>query len=151
MIKKIRIQYLILEVFSHATEDPDKVKKAAINVLPKELRDKVKFNEVITKGHYGNEIRILTFKLRSEDALNTVKYVLCRMSNVEREIFLSTLEARSEPPSHIYLRLSKQDAYREVIRLLDVGGDVIKLMITVDGASSLNEIRDFLSNLIKVC
>ena len=150
-MRKIKVQHLTLKVFSHATEDLAKVKKAVVNVLPQVLRDKVVFNEVVTKGHYGNEIRVLTLKLKRKDALDTLKHILCSMNDTERNILLATLETRIDPPSHLYLRLSKQDAYRGLIRLLDTGGDVIRLAVTIEGAASLNEIKEFLSNLTKVC
>ncbi|MCD6428150.1 MAG: hypothetical protein J7L12_00865 [Desulfurococcales archaeon] len=149
-MRKIRVQHLILKVFSHATEDPNKVRKAVMNILPEELRDKVVFDEVVTKGHYGNEIRVLTLKLKRKEALETLKHILCNMSEVERNILLATLETRVDPPSHLYLRLSKQDAYRGSIRLLD-SGDVIRLAVTIEGATTIDEMCDFLSNLVKVC
>ena len=149
-MRKVKVLHMVLKVFSHATEDVSKVRKAVVNILPEELRSKISLDEVVTKGHHGNEIRVLTLKLRKREALETLKHILCNMSEVERNILLVTLDTRVDLPSHLYLRLSKQDAYRGSIKLLD-SSDVIKLAVTIEGATSVDEMRDFLSNLIKVC
>ncbi len=149
-MRKVKVLHMVLKVFSHATEDVSKVRKAVVNIIPEELRNRISLDEVVTKGHHGNEIRVLTLKLKKREALETLKHILCNMSEVERNILLVTLDTRVEPPSHLYLRLSKQDAYRGSIKLLD-SGDVIKLAVTIEGITSVDEMRDFLSNLIKVC
>ena len=147
-MRQVKVLHMTLKVFSHATEDVGKVRQAVTNILPEHLRSRVELSEVVTKGHHGNEIRVLTLKLRKNEALETLKHVLCSLSEVERNILIATLDTRVGPPSH--LRLSKQDAYRGSIRLLD-SGDVIKLATTIEGVTSVDEMRNFLSDLIRVC
>ena len=149
-MRQVKVLHMTLKVFSHATEDVGKVRKVVTNILPEHLRGRVELSEVVTKGHHGNEIKILTLKLRRNEALETLKYVLCGLSEVERNILIATLDTRVGPPSHLYLRLSKQDAYRGSIRLLD-SGDVIKLATTIEWVTSVDEMRSFLSDLIRVC
>jgi hypothetical protein len=141
----------MLSVFSHATEDLSKVKKAILSLVPSSLKDIVKFEELRTKGHYNNEIVVITVKFRKKQAQEILKHIICSLRDIDKKIMLATLDNRVDNRvSHFHLRLSKQDAYLGDIRLLD-GDDIIKLSVTINGVIKLEDLRKYLNRLIEEC
>lgn len=149
--RKTRVIHLTINVFYHSTEDPLKVRKAVLNILPKEVGEEAGFEEVVTEGHYGNRIGILTLKLTKKKAEKTLKHILCSLDRIDRQILMATLATRvGARPSHIYIRLSKQDAYLGKAELMD-GDDVIKISATVNGIRNVEELKEFLKDLMGEC
>ena len=146
-----RVNKLSLSTFYHSTEDPERVKQALMNLLPKSVRDSIHLEETKAKGHYGNSIGILRIELSSELAQKALKNILCSLTDIDCKILLATLGNRVGPkPSHFYLRLSKQDAYLGKLTLLD-SDDVIKVSATISGVRKLKELESFISQLISDC
>ena len=151
MARRIQVTHLTLSVFSHATEDLGKVKKAILSLIPGFLRNTIKFEELRTKGHYNNEITVVMVKLRKRQAKEVLKHIICSLREIDRKIILATLDNRVDSRvSHFHLRLSKQDAYLGDIRLLD-GDDIIKLSVTINGVIRLEDLRNYLNHLIEEC
>ncbi len=150
-MRRKSVTLLNLTAFSHATEDPEKVKKALLNLIPKELRGEVKVKETQVKGHHGNEIRIITVGFTKRKALSVLRNILCGLSKLDREILYSSLQERTGArPSKVYLRLDKQEAFLGRLRVMD-GSDVIRVEVTVDGIVSVEELRDFLEEIGRGC
>ncbi|RLG88971.1 MAG: exosome protein [Thermoprotei archaeon] len=147
----IKVLSAVLRTYVHATEDLEKVKKALINILPVGVRGNVNIDIVKTKGHYGNEISILSIKLKGRSSDELLRNILCRLSESERGILIASLSDRVDPRvSHLYIRLSKQDAYLGRIRLLD-GSDVIKIVFSFTSLKSVDSLRNVLEEMIKSC
>ncbi len=119
-----------LEVFAscHATENLDKVKKAMLHIVPKELREKVVFEEKTLKGHYGNPIVRLSFKLKGLDAEKTLKYIAESLDEVSKRLLGASLSLRVET-SKLYLRFSKQEAFLGRV-ILEDSDDIVKVVIS---------------------
>lgn len=149
--RKLRVTHLSIHVFYHSTEDPNKVRKAVLNVLPSDLRNEADFEEVVTEGHFGNKIGILTLRLSRNEAEKALRYILCSLDKVDRQILMATLSTRiGTRPSHIHLRVSKQDAYLGKVVLMD-GDDIIKVSATINGARRIEDLREFLNDLMGTC
>ncbi len=147
----VKVSRLSLSVFYHSTENPAKVRKAILNLIPPELREKVSMNEVVTQGHYGNEIGIITVTLKGRNAFKTLKFIICSMERVDRNILVATVSNRAgHRPSHLYFRVSKQEAYLGKVELMD-GDDVIKVSVTVNGVRSVDQLKQFLEVLTSEC
>ena len=80
-----------------------------------------------------------------------IRNILCRLSESERGILIASLSDRVDPRvSHLYIRLSKQDAYLGRIKLLD-GSDVIKIVFSFTSLKSVDSLRNVLEEMIKSC
>ena len=145
----IAIARVLISTHGHATEDIDKVKQAILNILPQNLRSKVSIEEETIVGYYGNPIVRLKIVLEGSDALEFVKNILSKMSESDKRLLLSTLDARyNRKTNELYLRLSKQDAYLGSIILYD-GDDVIKIVITFAYKRSLKDVQKLIEDLVK--
>jgi RNA binding exosome subunit len=108
-------------------------------------------DEVVTQGHYGNKIGIVTVTLKGKNAFKTLKFIICSMERVDRIILVATVSNRAgHRPSHLYFRISKQEAYLGKVELMD-GDDVIKVSVTVNGVRSVNQLKQFLEVLTSEC
>lgn len=118
-----------IETFAHATEDGEKVLKAILNLVPENIRERLKDNVLYLnlQGHHGNPITLYRLKVKGEHAQMIVKNLFSNMESFDSRLILSSLEERSDESS-IYLRLDKQYAYLGVFKLLQ-GDDIIKLRI----------------------
>lgn len=152
MSKHYVVSNLVLSVFAHSTEDLGKVRQAALNVLPPQLREKALIEEQVVQGHYGNPITLVTVRLKDKrDEAQAFKHVLCSLNSTDRSLFTATLHRRvGSKNSVIYLRLSKQDALSGSVVLMD-GDDVIKVSATVVGVRSLKDLHDYVTAVFKGC
>ncbi|MEB3846558.1 MAG: exosome protein, partial [Desulfurococcales archaeon] len=57
------VRLLELRVYSHATEDKEKVLKAIRNILGDEYWEKAQVSEEVYSGHYGNPVIVITAKI----------------------------------------------------------------------------------------
>ncbi len=148
---KYSVHQVVFSAFYHSTEDPNKVKQALLNVIPKDLRSEVTFEESIVSGHYGNTIGILTLKFKSEKAEKVFTHILCSLNTIDKAIFKATLSNRvGAKNSMVFLRLSKQDAYLGRILLMD-GDDVIKVSATVKGVKTFEELSRYVDEVLNNC
>lgn len=151
MDRAVNVKLLRASTFTHATEDPGKVRQALLNILPHGLRSSKKLTEEVVKGHHGNEIRIYKLELHGDEALEVLKYVVCSLDESDRRVLLLSISDRvGDVKSHLYIRLGKQEAYMGRLVVRD-GSDVVKVSITIDGCRSSDDVSEFLKELIKVC
>ncbi len=116
MSSKAPVGYVKVRVFSHATEDPEKVQAAVRHTLPEDLAQQVVFGENSLTGHHGNPITLFEAKLKDK---NVVSLVILKLA-----LGLASLDKaklRNEIDSHVegrdlYLRFDKQYAYRGELR-----------------------------------
>lgn len=148
---KVRINYVDLKVFAHATEDINKVMTSINTLIPPHIRESIKPKVTTVKGHYGNEITIIDIRIPKKKAEEVLKKIICSLSNTDRSILLATLESRVDKrTSHLYLRISKQEACLGKVRLMD-GSDVIKLIVGFNKLASIEDLRTYLEDLSKEC
>ncbi len=149
--RRIRVSRVELSTFYHSTEDPNKVRKALLNLIPERLRSEAVIKEVITHGHYGNIIGVLRVELSGGDASETLKHIICSLSSIDRKILIATLSNRvGHRPSHLYIRVSKQDAFMGRVELMD-GDDVVRIVVTVNGILKIGDLKEFLSRVMGEC
>ncbi len=149
--KGFKIVRLTAAVFYHATEDPAKVRRALLNLAPEAIRSSLHVDEEVVQGHFGNKIGILTLRLSGTKAYEMLRYLVCSLSETDKNILIATIENRiGSRPSHLHIRLSKQDAFKGRAVLMD-GDDVIKVSVTVLGVRQPHQLRKFLDSLIGGC
>lgn len=152
MRESLTLSNLVISVFSHSTEDLSKVKQAALNLLPPELRSDVILEEEVVKGHYGNPITLIKLRLRDRK-LETLafKHVLCSLTDSDKSLLVATLPRRvGAKNSIVSLRFSKQEALLGRTMLVD-GDDVIRLSATVIGVKKVGDLIEYIEGVVREC
>jgi RNA binding exosome subunit len=105
----------------HATEDLDRVKIALENVLGKS-----ELTVTRTEGHHGNPIIVIETVV--EDERIDEFFAKLRIEDVEK--LLSSLSSRIDEGCNMFIRIDKQAAFKEDIRI-GANDDVISLRVRV--------------------
>jgi len=147
--RRIRVESLELVTHCHATEDPEKVKQALLNLLPPDLRNRVAVHEQRLSGYFHNPIVRMQIVLHRDEALESFRYVLCRLPEYDRRYLLLSLEQRYDRRANkLFLRVDKQEAYMGRIALNE-GSDTIRLSVSFSLVRSIDEVRSLLESLCK--
>ena len=117
--------------FSHATEDLEKVKQAFTNAVG-ELELKVSR----TEGHYGNPIVVVEGETREASKISEF---FGRLGDEDLGMILRTLDSRTDEGCNLFLRLDKQSAFGNDVRLSE-GEDVVSVRIRVGAFPSKCEV-----------
>jgi RNA binding exosome subunit len=116
MSAKPPIAYIVIRVFAHATEDPEKVQTAVRNLLPAELAENLIFEKTSCTGHHGNPIILFTSKLEDKKLLPvTLEQIGRKLSVLDKEDLNRDIELHIEK-GNFYLRFDKQSAFLGTIR-----------------------------------
>lgn len=127
MSSKIPIGYIDIRVFAHATEDPEKVLKAVQNVLPPELINNVAFRKASLTGHHGNPIVLFEARIKDKQFFQAIfERLSAGLSVLDKEMLSNEIERHIEN-GNLYIRLDKQSAYLNEVKLSNV--DPIHLKI----------------------
>ena len=110
MKKALSISSAEVSVFSYSTEDEAKVRRAMLNILPKELGEGVSFSSQALRGHYKDRIIVLKAELKS-GAWAFAHHLMAHLSPVDRRRLLDELDRRMDRSGNLYLRLNKQEAF----------------------------------------
>ncbi|MBU1157915.1 MAG: exosome subunit [Candidatus Thermoplasmatota archaeon] len=106
----------------HSTEDVEKVRQSMLNAL-----GEIELHVSVAKGHHGNPMEIIearTEKMREIDGF------FKKMQAEDLEVIDRTIESRIDDACNLFLRLSKQDAFHEIIRLA-TDDDAIAIRIKI--------------------
>jgi RNA binding exosome subunit len=114
---KYPIAYITITVFSHATEDPEKVQTAIRNTLPEAIATEVKFTKNEVTGHHGNPIIFYEAKLTDKPALPAALEKIAQdLSSLDKETLSEEIKQHIEK-HNLYLRFDKQNAYLGTLKL----------------------------------
>lgn len=117
MSSKTPVTHIEIRVFAHATEDEDKVLTAVRNTLPPRISENITFKRSSLTGHHGNPIVLFEAKIRDkEEAKAFLQKLASSLSSLDKEVLASEIEQHVEKGC-LYLRLDKQSAYLNEIRL----------------------------------
>ncbi len=117
MSSRISIAYIDIRTSAHATEDTDKVLKAAYNVLPSELVQTVTFKRTNLTGHHGNLITLFEIGIKDKTAAQKTFEKLCSGLGIMDKESLNSEIGQHLEKGNLYLRLDKQAAYMNELRL----------------------------------
>ncbi len=105
------IVYVELSFLAHATEDSDKVLKAAQNLFPIDCLGQISFNKNTLKGEYGNPITLYKTQIENtEMAEALLRNISSNLSTLDKETMLLELKMRIKK-GNLFLRLDKQAAF----------------------------------------
>jgi len=110
------VGYVNVKVFSHATEDPEKVQTAVRNTLPEELAQGAIFGKTGLTGHHGNPITLFETRFTDKDAISSVIQKLALGITSLDKIKLGDELSLHVEGRDLYLRFDKQSAYHSELR-----------------------------------
>jgi RNA binding exosome subunit len=113
---------LYARAFCHATEDLEKVKQALRNTI-----GAAEMQIARTEGHHGNPITIVE---SSVERIEEISGFFEKLAEDDLRFILDTLPIRVDEGCNLFLKIDKQAAYEERIRL-GRNDDVLSIRIKV--------------------
>jgi len=114
---KVPIAYIDVRTFVHATEDEEKVQTALLNTLPPDAGNVVTLKKNNLTGHHGNPIMLFEARIKDKHAVQRVIMKLSSgLSIMDKEVLGDEIGRHLEK-GNLYLRLDKQSAYMNELRL----------------------------------
>ncbi len=111
------IALIDISLFSHSTEDENKVAQAAQNLLPAEYSDSITFRRQNLHGHHRNPIVLFETRMKDKKVIQAfVENLASNLPVVNKQILLEEFDRHVEKGS-LYLRLDKQAAFQGNFKL----------------------------------
>ena len=120
----VPFHYVELRTFAYATEDDEAVERALRTVLPED----VELEGVVTEGHHGDPILVLSVRLENADDVREVLDRLSDLADEDKRRLLDQLDERVDEDCNLFVTLDKQAAARGEVAL----GDGITLRTKVE-------------------
>ena len=117
--------------YSRATEVPDRVVAAILNLYPEKFRELVEFESTKVEGQSGDGILIVESKLRDKVGCEaTLDYIFEKLEERDRRRLGNSLTRRIDRNCLFFIRIDKQAAFLDNI-VLAKGPDVISVQIHI--------------------
>ena len=124
------VERLEARAYSRATELPERVSQAILNIFPEDTREHIKITTSTVEGHQGIPMLIITGILSTKKLVEpAVNYLFQNFSKGDRKSIQQTLDQRIDDCT-LFLRIDKQKAYLGRIEMA-MNADVISLQIDV--------------------
>ncbi len=146
------VERLEARAYSRATEVPERVSKAILNLFPEDAQEHVLISESSVEGHQGLPIVVLTGVLSDKELTeNAVTLLFQKLSAGDLNYILKSLNQRIDDECTFFLRIDKQSAYLERIELA-MNADVISLQIILRNLPrcSTTDAEDLIRRLISL-
>jgi RNA binding exosome subunit len=130
---------LEISAIVHATEDEGKVIRALMNALPEAAARGLSIRKGRYSGHHGNPITFLRAHLRGNHPREALRHVLSRLPDGDRGALYSGLGAHIDEGGNLYIRLDKQRAYLNELRLSQADPIRLKWAFKVDRDEGVEE------------
>lgn len=140
-MSQLPIAYVDIRFCAHATEDLDKVLKAAYTLFPEEQTEEVTFTKNECEGHYGNAITFFETRIKGKKIIKAlVENLSAKLGVFDKDQLGKEIDRCTEKGS-LYLRLNKQAAFEGKIKL--ASSDPIRIRIRFR--------KSKLEDIIEVC
>ena len=117
------IHHITFRVFSHATEDEDKVQDALIFIASANHAIDVKrieIEKIENSGYYGEPIRIISAHIkRDKDCTTILKFMRSTFNEDEISYITSEFDERIDDGCTLYLRFDKQAAFEGILKICE--------------------------------
>ena len=135
---------LYARAFCHATEDLEKVNRALRNTI-----GDAEIQTSRTEGHHGNPITIVEANVES---IEEISRFFEKLAVDDLRFVLDTLSTRMDEGCNLFLKIDKQAAYKESIRMR-CNDDVISIRIKVIAFPAKREVaqgttRTFVESIV---
>jgi len=108
---RVPFHYIDLRTFCYATEDEKRVEDALRAFLPEEFE----IDRMQNTGHHGDRIVVLSARVETADEMRHILDRLAELDDIDR--ILDELDERVDDNCSFFLRLDKQDAFKDEIDL----------------------------------
>lgn len=117
--------------YSRATELPERVESAILNLIPEDFRKDVDVSTTDVEGHSGDDRQIVVVQLKKKPWCEaTLDYIFSGFDDRDRRRVQNSLLRRLNVNCLFFLRIDKQAAFLGKIALAD-GPDVISVRIDI--------------------
>ena len=107
-----------IEVFAHATEDPNKVTTAVKNLFQPNYGNEVSFSQTTLNGHYGNPITLFKTKIQEKPMINAlIEYLSSQLNDENKKTLFMNIDRHLNEKGSLFIRLNKQSALINKIEL----------------------------------
>jgi|ECHhosMinimDraft_1075155.scaffolds.fasta_scaffold00061_14 RNA binding exosome subunit len=122
----MKVGALLIKVFVFDTEDEERVRSSLSSLL-----QGLEFisSESELKGHYGNRIKVVEYRVSGQNASSLLERLLSSLSKEDKLLLITTLRDRLIG-SKLHLRLDKQRLVALGKLSLKDGDDVIKVIVS---------------------
>lgn len=115
-----------ISVLIHTTESKDKILSKISSAFGIQFENN-KFEEIVTEGHWKNEISLIKIELDETQTRNVIEKVYRNLSIIDRNTISESFRRSTDERENFYLRLDKQNICNGKITLSDK--DSIKLKL----------------------
>ena len=126
---RVPFHYIDLRTFCYATEDEKRVEAAIRAFLPEEFA----LDRMENTGHHGDRIVVLSARVENADDMRHILDRLAELDDIDR--VMDELDERVDDNCSFFMRLDKQAAFQDEIRL----GDGITLRAKVEAYPAKHE------------
>jgi RNA binding exosome subunit len=117
--------------YSRATELPDRVESALLNLFPEDIQKEVVVRSSRAEGHSGYDIQVIRASLKKEKGCEfTLDHIFTGFDDRDRRRVKNSLLRRLDENCSFFLRIDKQAAFLGKLTLAD-GPDVISVRIDI--------------------
>ena len=117
--------------YSRATEVPERVIEAVLNLYAEKFRELVQFGSTKVEGHSGDEFLIVESMLKDKTGCEaTLDHIFGRLDERDRRHLRNSLLRRIDRNCLFFVRIDKQAAFLEDIKLAK-GPDVISIQVHI--------------------
>jgi RNA binding exosome subunit len=115
-VDDIRFSSAEINIVVHATENENKILYSLYNILsiPSE-----KFTSLVSDGHWGNKILILTATIDGQVAKELILKIISMLNSVDRYHLSNFFDRYVDEKGNLYIRLDKQRICKGRISLSD--------------------------------
>ena len=108
---------VFFQVFCYVTEDEEKVLTALKNILPEELK-KMKIDRVKSEGYYHDPIILMRLQIKKKRFTDLfLKFIAEKLNTQTRRYIARNIGKIIDDKGNLYLRFSKQDAYKGLLKI----------------------------------
>jgi RNA binding exosome subunit len=117
--------------FSRATEVPERITEAILNLYDEEFRELVQFESTKVEGHSGDAILIVESILKDKSGCEaTLDHIFGGLDERDRRRLRNSLLRRIDRNCLFFVRIDKQAAFLDNIKLAR-GPDVISIQVHI--------------------
>jgi RNA binding exosome subunit len=128
---RVCVDRIEARAYCRATEVPERVKMALLNLFPESILNQVVVIEEMTEGHLQSPILVITASVgQSSLAEATLRLILSSLTAAELQYIINTLDRRLDAGCTLFLRVDKQAAYLGHIEMAQ-NPDVISIQIHI--------------------
>ncbi len=115
-VDDIRFSSAEINIVVHATENENKILHSLYDILsiPSE-----KFTSLVSDGHWGNKISVLTATIDGQVAKELILKIICMLNSVDRYHLSNFFDKYVDEKGNLYIRLDKQRICKGRISLSD--------------------------------